>query len=123
MSIFSFGIILCGVLLNAVAQLCLKAGTNALGALSFSRATAFSIAFRIGFEPHIMTGLICYVFSVGIWIVALSKVPVSVAYPMLSVGYVVNAIAAWYLFGEVISAQKLAGIAVIIFGVYLIARS
>jgi multidrug transporter EmrE-like cation transporter len=70
-----------------------------------------------------MTGLICYVFSVGIWIVALSKVPVSVAYPMLSVGYVVNAIAAWYLFGEVISAQKLAGIAVIIFGVYLIARS
>jgi multidrug transporter EmrE-like cation transporter len=45
------------------------------------------------------------------------------AYPMLSIGYVVNAIAAWYLFGEYISVQRMAGIAIIIVGVYLVARS
>ncbi|WP_345815121.1 SMR family transporter [Paraburkholderia sp. PREW-6R] len=123
MSILSFVLIVIGVLLNAMAQLWLKAGTNALGALSFSRQAAFSTLFRVGFEPHIMAGLACYVFSVAIWIVALSKVPVSVAYPMLSIGYVVNAIAAWYLFGEILSPQKLIGIAVIIVGVYLVAKS
>lgn len=123
MNILSFGLILTGVLLNAMAQLWLKAGTNALGALSFSRDEAISTVFRVGFEPHIMGGLACYVLSVAIWIVALSKVPVSVAYPMLSIGYVVNALAAWYFFGEFLSSQKLVGIAVIIVGVYLVAKS
>jgi multidrug transporter EmrE-like cation transporter len=122
-SIVSFVLIVSGVLLNAMAQLWLKAGTNALGTLSFSREAALSTVFRVGFEPHIMAGLACYVASVAIWIIALSKVPVSVAYPMLSIGYVVNAIAAWYLFGEYLSAQKLIGIAVIIIGVLLVAKS
>lgn len=123
MSILSFVLIVSGVLLNAMAQLWLKAGTNALGALSFSREAALSTVFRVGFEPHIIAGLTCYVLSVAIWIMALFKVPVSVAYPMLSIGYVVNAIAAWYLFGEYLSTQKLIGIAVIIVGVSLVAKS
>jgi multidrug transporter EmrE-like cation transporter len=50
-------------------------------------------------------------------------VDVSIAYPMLSLGYVVNAFAAWYLFGEVLSAQRLIGIGVILVGVVLVARS
>jgi multidrug transporter EmrE-like cation transporter len=42
---------------------------------------------------------------------------------MLSIGYIVNAAAAWYLFGEALSAMKLAGIGVIIVGVFMVARS
>jgi multidrug transporter EmrE-like cation transporter len=42
---------------------------------------------------------------------------------MLSVGYVVNAVAAWYLFGEAVSATRLMGIGIIIVGVYIVARS
>lgn len=57
------------------------------------------------------------------WILALSRAPVSVAYPMLSIGYVVNAVAAWMLFGESITAQKLVGIGFIVVGVWLVARS
>lgn len=123
MTISSFGLILTGVLLNAIAQLSLKAGTNALGTLSFTGDAAVSTILRVGFEPHIMGGLVCYVLSLGIWIVALSKVPVSVAYPMLSIGYAVNALAAWYFFGEFLSTQKLVGISVIIVGAYLVAKS
>ncbi|WP_442319921.1 SMR family transporter [Caballeronia glathei] len=123
MSILSFALIVSGVLLNAMAQLWLKAGTNALGTLDFRGNAVLSTTFRVGMEPHILAGLACYALSVGIWIVALSKVPVSMAYPMLSIGYVVNAIAAWYLFGEYISVQRMAGIAIIIVGVYLVARS
>jgi multidrug transporter EmrE-like cation transporter len=53
----------------------------------------------------------------------LSRVEVSIAYPMLSIGYVLNAVAAWYLFGESLTAQKLVGIAFIVAGVFLVARS
>jgi multidrug transporter EmrE-like cation transporter len=60
---------------------------------------------------------------VVVWILALSRVQVSVAYPMLSIGYVVNALLAWQLFGEALSMQRMSGIAVIIVGVVLVARS
>lgn len=113
-----------GVLLNAAAQLALKAGTNSLGVLSASSVKGvMSLVVTVALSPFILLGLLCYVLSVGIWIVALSRVDVSVAYPMLSIGYVVNAIAAAMLFGEAIGALRVAGIAVILIGVFLIARS
>jgi multidrug transporter EmrE-like cation transporter len=123
MNLANFILILTGVLLNAAAQLLLKAGTNTLGALNIGGGEIVSTALRVGTNPHIAGGLTCYVVSVGVWIVALSRVEVSVAYPMLSIGYIVNALAAWHLFGESLSAQKLVGIGVIIVGVYLVARS
>jgi len=112
MSLFSFSFILAGVLLNAAAQLLLKAGTNAV-----------PLGLRLAIEPHVVGGLACYVVSVVVWVVALSRVPVSIAYPMLSIGYVVNAIAARYLLGEALTPMRLAGIAVIIVGVFMVARS
>jgi multidrug transporter EmrE-like cation transporter len=48
---------------------------------------------------------------------------VSIAYPMLSIGYIVNALLAWWLFGEAVGVQRLVGIGVIIVGVIIIARS
>jgi drug/metabolite transporter (DMT)-like permease len=60
--------------------------------------------------------------SLIVWILGLSRVPVSVAYPMLSLGYIVNAIAAHYLFGEAVTVQRWLGIGFIVAGVYLVAR-
>ena len=112
-----------GVLLNAGAQLLLKAGTNSIGTFVFSPANVVPIGWKIATEPHILGGLACYVVSVVVWILALSRVEVSIAYPLLSVGYVVNAIAAWYLFGEAVTPMRLTGIGIIIIGVYIVARS
>jgi multidrug transporter EmrE-like cation transporter len=119
----SFGLILTGVLLNAVAQLLLKAGTTRIGEFAFSFANIVPIGKAVAVQPHILGGLACYGVSVVVWIMALSRVPVSIAYPMLSIGYIVNAFAAWYLFGESINAQKLVGIGFICVGVWLVARS
>lgn len=112
MTVASFAFLLAGVLLNAGAQLLLKAGTNAQ-----------PLGLRLAIEPHILAGLACYVISVVVWVVALSRVPVSIAYPMLSIGYVVNAIAAWALLGETVTTMRMAGIAVIVVGVFMVARS
>lgn len=123
MNLFSFSLVLTGVLLNAAAQLLLKAGTNQLGVISFTRDNFLPLGWQIGTQPHIFGGLSCYAVSVVVWIMALSRVEVSIAYPMLSIGYVVNAIAAWWLFGEAVSLTRLLGIGVIIVGVYIVARS
>jgi multidrug transporter EmrE-like cation transporter len=112
MTLASLSFIFAGVLLNATAQLLLKAGTNAM-----------PLGLRLAIEPHILGGLACYGISVVVWIVGLSKIPVSIAYPMLSVGYVVNAVAAHYLFGETLSAMRMVGIGIIILGVFVVARS
>jgi multidrug transporter EmrE-like cation transporter len=119
----TFSLVLAGVLLNASAQLLLKAGANRVGEFAFTLANVLPIGSRFALSPYIAGGLACYVVSVMVWILALSRVPVSVAYPMLSIGYVVNALAAWWLFGESLGAQKLVGIAFIIAGVFLVARS
>ena len=65
-------------------------------------------------DPTIMHGAVCFRGT---------RVPVSVAYPMLSIGYIVNAFAAWWLFGESLAAQKLIGIGFIVVGVWLVAKS
>jgi multidrug transporter EmrE-like cation transporter len=123
MNLVSFSLLMLGVFLNATAQLLLKAGTNAVGQFEFSAGNILPVGIKLALEPHIMGGLACYVVSVVVWILGLSRVEVSIAYPMLSVGYVLNAIAAWYLFGEAVSMSRLAGIGIIIIGVYIVARS
>jgi multidrug transporter EmrE-like cation transporter len=119
----TFLLILVGVLLNAGAQLLLKAGVNPLGAIGLEPATLLPNLGRVLGQWPIFAGLCCYVVSVVVWIVALSRVDVSLAYPMLSLGYVVNAIAAWWLFGEMLGPMRWFGIAMILGGVFVVSRS
>lgn len=115
--------ILSGVLLNAGAQLMLKAGTRVIGVIGATETGLVNTLTAVVLQPYIIAGLGCYVLSVGIWIVALSRVDVSIAYPMLSIGYVVNAFAAWWLFGETLTVMRLIGIGIILVGVFILARS
>lgn len=112
-----------GVLLNAIAQLALKAATRATGPLQVRSDTLASTAIALAGQPWLWLGLACYGISVAMWLVALSRAEVSVAYPMLSLGYIVTAMAAWVLFNEALSMQRIAAIAIIICGVWLLARS
>ncbi|WP_432379760.1 SMR family transporter [Duganella sp. P38] len=123
MNFATFCFIVFGVLLNAVAQLLLKAGARNIGEIHITLANIFSVGWRVATQIPIIGGLACYVLSVVLWIIALSRVDVSVAYPMLSLGYVVTALGAWYLFGEALSMQRLMAILVILVGVAWLART
>jgi len=123
MNLVSFGLIFTGVMLNAAAQILMKSGTNAIGHFDFSASNILPIGMKLATEWHIIVALCCYAFSVVIWILALSRVPVSIAFPMLSMAYVVNAVAAWYLLGEAFNPTKLVGMGVIILGVIIISRA
>jgi multidrug transporter EmrE-like cation transporter len=117
-------LLLSGVALNAAAQLLLKAATRYTGPLVSDTAQVDWLnAAALLKAPPLWVGLGCYGVSVVLWLGALSRLPVSVAYPMLSLGYVVNAVAAAVLFGEAVTATKLAGIGLIGLGVILLSRS
>ncbi len=119
-----WALLLGGVALNAAAQLLLKAATRYAGPLvSDAGRVEWLHATALWKAPPLWLGLGCYGVSVVLWLGALSRLPVSVAYPMLSVGYVVNAVAAAVLFGEAITAVKFAGIGLIVAGVILLSRS
>lgn len=118
-----FALILFGVLLNAGAQLLLKAGMSQIGHFEFSMVNALPIGMKVIANPPIITGLFMYVVSVVVWLMVLSRVQVSFAYPMLSIGYIVNAFAAYYLFGEPLTSMRMLGIFIIIAGVYLVAKT
>lgn len=123
MNIGTFGFILTGIFLNAIAQLLLKKGTNAVGAIHLTAENWFSIGVQLATQLPILGGLTCYVISVVVWIIGLSRVDVTIAYPLLSIGYIVNAIGAWYFLGEIMSLQRMLAIGVIIIGVALLVKS
>ncbi len=123
MKLTDFAILGTGVLLNALAQLGLKAATRVSGPLIATDSGVVERALRMLVVPSLWYALCAYGLSVIVWLVGLSRVPVSQAYPLLSLGYVINVGLAWWLLGEIPNAQRVFGIAVIVLGVVLVARS
>jgi drug/metabolite transporter (DMT)-like permease len=118
-----FSVLLLGVLLNAFAQLGLKSATRVTGPLLSSEGQGWHTALALIAVPSLWFALAAYALSVVVWLIGLSRVPVSQAYPLLSLGYVLNVALAWWLLGEIPNAQRILGIAIIIGGVVLVARS
>jgi drug/metabolite transporter (DMT)-like permease len=115
-------LIILTAILNTAAQLLLKIGMGRIGEFSFSMANIFPVAAKVAMNPFIILGMIIYVFSVTLWLLVLSRVPVAIAYPMTSLAYIFSAVAAYFFLGEHLSYPQVIGILIIIFGVYLIAQ-
>jgi len=116
-------LILLGVLLNAFAQIALKQGMRTIGHFAFSFENILPVGSRVFVNPYVLAGLFAYVVSVVVWLMALSRVEVSYAYPLLSVGYIVAAFAGQVFFQEALTPVRWAGILIICLGVFLITRS
>lgn len=119
----TLSLVLACVVLTAAAQLLLKAGTMRLGEVPLRVTEALPLAMRILAQPQILAGVACYFASMLLWILALSRLDVSVAYPMLSLGYVLAPVAAHFIFGESLSPQRVAGIGLIVLGVFVVSTS
>lgn len=118
----TFALVSVCMLLNAAAQLLLKGGMNTIGHFSFSTGNLLPVAFKIISCPFIFIGLVCYVASFSLWLLVLSRMDVSIAYPLTSIAFILTAIAAAFFFGETLTLAHLIGIVVILFGVFLLFR-
>jgi drug/metabolite transporter (DMT)-like permease len=106
--------------LTAVAQILLKLGVVA--AASASTAPLPTRLFRMIMTPQVLAGLTVYALSTVCWLFALSKLKLSVAYPMVSLSYVLVTIGAAVMLGEVISRNQIIGLSLIIAGVVFLVR-
>lgn len=116
-------LIIASVSLNAFAQLFIRQGMLKIGNVSLSATELFSLIADIFTNIYLFMGMACYGISILLWMAVLSKVNVSFAYPFLSLGYIITAVLAYYIFNEPLTAYKITGILVICAGVFILAQS
>jgi len=78
---------------------------------------------KLMLSPYIISGLTMYGFATVLWLFILTRVPLSVAYPLQSLAYVFAVFGAYFIFNESLSVMKIAGVLLIIIGVSLIGFS
>jgi drug/metabolite transporter (DMT)-like permease len=110
---------LISISLGAVAQYFFKTGVVAVSGKSNGIAEAVKSGIA---NLHIWGGLFCYGFSLLLWFYVLSKMELSRAYPLVSLGYVFTLVLGYFLLNEAITPAKIAGISLIVTGVFVLTR-
>lgn len=103
------------ILLLVSGQIVWKMGLQAQGGLHISSLLS------VVFSPLILLGMALYAIATGLWFVVLSRLPLSLAYPIQSVAYALGIWAAWYIFGESVPLNRWIGAGVIVVGAVIIA--
>lgn len=111
MMVLFFGL---SISLNVAGQIFMKLGMNhkhvvSLGSLVFS-----------AFSPLVLLGLACYGVSTLFWLKVLNSAPLGIAYPTLSLGYILLLILSSTFLKETIGTHQVLGSLIIVFGVWLI---
>jgi len=118
-------VILLTVLVTALAQVCLKIGARLLDHEKLTGFNSETIWYttKLLFDPVLLTGLTMYAASAITWIWVLSRVDISLAYPYVSLSFVITFVFGIWLFDEPVNAMKLIGTALIMCGCVLITKS
>ena len=126
----NFLLILFSVVLGVLGQLSLKHGVMAVSDLGTSGITqSLSVKSIVTFlqgaagNKFVILGFMCYVISAASWLVILSRVELSLAYPLISIGYILVVVLSKYLFDEPVTSMRIAGTLLVCGGVFLLVRS
>jgi glycosyltransferase involved in cell wall biosynthesis/multidrug transporter EmrE-like cation transporter len=120
------GLILISVVLAAVAQLTLKHGMNQVtdqGAVPLQLGKPLDMLRRVAVNPSVVGGLAIFVLSAVFWLVVLSRVSLSFAYPFVSLTYVLILVFDRFVLDQPVSPLRYAGVALILAGLVLISRT
>ncbi len=117
--------VLIPVLIGVCGQIFLKKGMLEVGSFKFDSMTINAMVpqfIKAFANLWVILGFALYFISSIFWMVVLSKVQLSVAYPLLSLGYIFVLLASWLLFKEPVTVIRWVGVLIIITGVSLISR-
>lgn len=122
MSLLLLTLILISVFLSVIAQIFLKYGmsSSSVQAALGSDAIAAGVAIFTNFS--VIAGLTAYVSSAGIWLLVLSKVDVSKAYPFVGLGFIGTMLFAYWFLNEPLTVVKVIGTLFVLVGVLLISQ-
>ena len=122
MSLALLALIIASVSLNACAQVALRKAMLVAAPLP-SLDAPVALAMHLAGNLYLWAGLFCFAGSILLWLGVLSRIPVSMAYPMASLGYVVAAAGGFVFLGETVSFMRAAGLVLICVGVFVVAQS
>jgi multidrug transporter EmrE-like cation transporter len=121
----AFGLLFVGVAFSVVGELLLKHGVNNVGRTLelWPLPDLIGSLWSVFTNPIVIAGFAC-VFTASIfWLSVLSRIELSLAYPMLSISYVIVVVLSYFIFRENVTLLRLAGCFVIIGGVAMIGLS
>lgn len=116
-------LLLVTITLNVSGQYLMKRGMSSVGEIGGDLALMGERLFNAFLNPYVIGGVGAYGLSSIFWLILLSRVDLSYAYPALSLGYVVVTIIGAIMLGEQVSMTRWASVLVICFGVFLLSRS
>jgi multidrug transporter EmrE-like cation transporter len=120
----SIALIVSSIVLSVLGQYALKLGARQLGQVGVEDAgRAATLVWSAATNPYLIAGLACYGLGAVTWILVLTRVPLSWAYPMLALNQVLILFVAATFLGEHVSALRWGGVLLIITGVFLVSRS
>ncbi len=112
------------MLFSTTGELFLKRGMNQIGSFDFAAVSAIvPTLFKIAMNPNIWVGMIGFVGGSVFWLSVISRAPLSLAYPMLSLSYIIVVIESWIFLNEGLNPLRVIGSLVIIVGVALVSLS
>lgn len=124
MTVQLLGFVLISVTLSALAQIAMKFGMSQPGVQAAMGATdTMRMIWSIVTSPGVVGGVSLYVLSVFFWLRVLSKIDVSLAYPFVSLGFVLTMMFGWLILGESLGPLKIIGTLLVCGGVFLLARA
>ena len=118
--------IVISVVLAALAQLTLKYGVSRVqvdGHSAIVLSEPLRSAMRVAREPFIWGGLALFGLSAAVWIVVLSRVSLSFAYPFAALTYVIIVLFDRLILNEYVPALRWGGVALIMTGIVLVSRT
>ncbi len=120
--ISTFLVLIIPILTAATAQIFFKKGISSLGRLDFSLANLLSLIPKILQNGWLLSGMFLFGISFLVYLFTLSKYQLNIAYPIfVSSGIILISLASWFFFRETLSWLQIAGIVLIIFGIFLLA--
>lgn len=112
------------MLLSTTGELFLKRGMNEVGVLDFTATdTVIPTFIKIVTNPNIWIGFLGFALGSIFWLSVISRVPLSLAYPMLGLMYVIIVIESWIFLGEGLHPLRVLGALVVGLGVAMVGLS
>ncbi len=109
-------LLIADVLMAVCGQLLLKKGMTILGPIDFNLNNIWVLIISALKNIYIWIAVICYVLGLVFWLFILSKVKLSVAYPITALVYVLVVFSSWLLLKEEIGVYQIVGTGLIVFG-------
>ncbi len=123
-AIISIALILVSVGFAIAGQLTLKAAMDQIGRIGSREVSNWTdTVVRSAREPRLWTGLFLFGISSLFWLVVLSRVPLSVAYPFVGVSYVAVVGFSKLVLHEHIPLLRWVGVSVVAAGIVIIGLS